>query len=427
MATGVLGDVVPTAGIADGSFAALLAARPRAPGAHLEAAPATVVVPTGGSAGFLAPLPVATLALAGVEVELIDVFRRLGLRTLGAVAALSAGDVAGRFGVRGLAAHHLAAGHDEQPSSLTAPPPDLSARAELDPPAERVETAAFVARGLADELAGRLDADGLACTRLLIIAETEHGERLERRWRGDGSGGAAALTAGAIADRVRWQLDGWLRPANSYPSSGPSSGARGERPTAGITLLELVPEEVVAAAGRQLGFWGGATGADERAVRAVARVAGLLGIEAVCVPEWRGGRAPTEQVVLVPAAAVDLVADRPAARRAPAPAPWPGALPAPAPATLLTVPVAVELVGSDGAAVGVSGRGVLSDAPARARFGDGRWVEVVAWAGPWPVEERWWDAERRRRLARLQVLDADGGARLLILEAGQWSVEALYD
>jgi hypothetical protein len=41
------------------------------------------------------------------------------------------------------------------------------------------------------------------------------------------------------------------------------------------------------------------------------------------------------------------------------------------------------------------------------------------------VTERWWSVRRRR--ARLQVVTADGVARLLCTERGQWWVEALYD
>ena len=282
----VAGRTGGSVGIADGPFAALLAARQAA------GAPPLVVPPTASSR-FLAPRPVAELLVAGFPDELVDVLGRLGLRTLGAVASLDPGDLAGRFGADGVVAHRLAAGLDERPPATAAPPPDLAARVELDPPAERVETAAFVARGLADELATRLDERGLACTRLLVAAETEHGERLERLWRGDGAGGAAALSAGAIADRIRWQLDGWLR-------------GQAARPTAGIALLELIPDEVVAATGRQLGFWGGSPDAAARAARAVARLAGLLGPEAASVAERRGGRDPGDDVALVPAAAADL-------------------------------------------------------------------------------------------------------------------------
>src|SRR5581483_5311824 len=49
----------------------------------------------------------------------------------------------------------------------------------------------------------------------------------------------------ALAERVRWQLDGWL------------SDAKPHGPTAGLTLLRLAPEEVLPDEGRQLGFWGG--------------------------------------------------------------------------------------------------------------------------------------------------------------------------
>jgi len=73
----------------------------------------------------------------------------------------------------------------------------------------------------------------------------------------------------------------------------------------------------------------------------------------------------------------------------------------------------------------VSGRGLL-DAPIdRLSVDGGPWEQVVGWAGPWPVTERWWSMRRRR--ARLQVVTADGVARLLSTERGRWWVEALYD
>ncbi len=298
----------------------------------------------------------------------------------------------------------------------------LRVEAELDPPAERVDTAAFVAKALADDLHARLDHLGLACTRVAILAETEHGESLERLWRHEG-----ALTPGAIADRVRWQLDGWL------------TGSAAHRPTSGITLLALVPDEVVAATGRQLGFWGGETAADERAVRAIARVQGLLGSDAVTVPEWRGGRGPAEQVVRVPAHAVDLDglgSGRPAARPDSVEPPWPGRLPAPAPSTVHPEPLPVEVVDASGVLVQVSGRGLVSAPPARVssrESGPGSSSrrtgghEVVAWAGPWLADERWWDPPAHRRRARFQVVTTDGRAHLLAIEGGRWWVEATYD
>jgi protein ImuB len=83
--------------------------------------------------------------------------------------------------------------------------------------------------------------------------------------------------------------------------------------------------------------------------------------------------------------------------------------------------------------VRVTGRGLLSAAPALVSVDGGRWEDVVGWAGPWPASERWWTARRRR--ARLQVvstLPAPGTpprqtARLLVVERGRWWVEAVHD
>ena len=106
-------------GIADGPFAATLAAR-----RSLDRAgsPPVVVVP-GGSPAFLAPHPVSVLANPGpASAELVDVWARLGLRRLSDVAALAGTDVVGRFGVEGLVAYQLASGDDAHPPHLREPP-----------------------------------------------------------------------------------------------------------------------------------------------------------------------------------------------------------------------------------------------------------------------------------------------------------------
>ncbi len=387
-------------GVAEGVFAAGLA------GAAAVSAGAPLVVEPGATPSWLAPRPLETLD----RPAFVDVGRRLGLRTLGELAALPAADVVARFGRDGEEAHRLARGADPRPPDLRLPPADLTVTITLDPPVERIDQVAFAAKSLADELFDRLDRNGLACLRLAVEAESEHGETLLRLWRHE-----VALTAGAMAERVRWQLEGWL-----------TSSAAG-RPTGGLIRLALQPDQVVAAAGRQLRFWGGESREAERAERAVARVAALLGPDAVRVPERRGGRGPGEQFSLVPATAVALT------ERVPLPplvAPWPGRLPR-EPALLAGggVPAAVQVCDAAGVPVLVNGRGVLSGSPARVvaepRSGGER--RVTAWAGPWPVEERWWDAAARRRQARLQVVLDDDTAHLLVLEGGVWRIEATYD
>jgi protein ImuB len=356
-------------GIADGPFAAERAARSGA------------VVPPGASAAFLSGFAVATLG----DVELADLLVRLGIRTLGQLAELPAPAVLARFGPAGSVAHRLARGLDERPLSARVPPLDLTVVAELDPPADRLETAAFVAKGLADRLHEGLADQGLAATRVLVEAEWEHGERMGRRWRLDGNG------AGALVDRVRWQLDGWM-----------TGAAVADRPSGGLTLLRLVPEEVRPDDGRQLGFWGGDRAAAERVARALARVQGMLGPESVVIAVPAGGRSPGEQVRLVP------WGERPPAGEG-VDQPWPGRIPPPLPATVHPVPVPAEVAGGQ---VSVAG---------------GTWSAVTSWAGPWPVDERWWDGAAHRRRARWQVITATGTAHLLSQQGDRWEVEATYD
>jgi protein ImuB len=388
-------------GIADGAFAAACAARSTPDGEEV------MVIPPGRAAAFLAPWPVAVAAdhLGIPEAEVAaDVLRRLGLRTLGAVATLEPADVLGRFGDPGTLLHRLARGLDPRPLATRRPAPELAVAGEVDPPVERVDHLAFRAVALADGLHARLARDGLACLRLGIEVETEHGEVRRRSWRHEGG-----LTAAAVAERARWQLDGWL------------TGPVADRPSAGITRILLDPEEVVPARGRQLGFWGGETRLDEGAARALARVAALLGTDAVTVPELVGGRGPGDRVTTLPAASVDLGGERTVVRPDTT-GPWPGRLPPPSPALVFADPEPVDLLDADGRPVRVDGRGLISAAPARL----GR-HPVTGWAGPWPLVEQWWDPDRSRRRARVQVVLDDGTAHLLALEGGTWHLEATYD
>ncbi|MDP9027738.1 MAG: DNA polymerase Y family protein, partial [Actinomycetota bacterium] len=52
---------------------------------------------------------------------------------------------------------------------------------------------------------------------------------------------------------------------------------------------------------------------------------------------------------------------------------------------------------------------------------------VTAWAGPWPLEERWWDAAAARSAHRFQAVDGEGVAWLLVLDDEGWWAEGRYD
>ncbi|WP_410623976.1 DNA polymerase Y family protein [Amycolatopsis sp. cmx-8-4] len=381
-------------GIADGLFAATLAARRSA------------LVPAGAAAGFLAPLSIAELNQPGDDRgELVGLLKRLGLRTLGAFAALTERDVAGRFPRDAITAHRLARGLSERPPLRRALPPELSITEEFEHPLERVDEAAFVAKTLGERFFAGLARHGLACTRLAIVAVTEAGEERVRVWRC-----AEPLTARATADRVRWQCEGWLT-------------ARDGRPTAGIVRLRLDPEEVVGgqALQLQLGSMGRDADAAERAARALVRIQGLLGPDAVVTPLLDGGRGPAERVRLIPWG-------DPRTPVSPD-APWPGRLPAPSPAVLAAHPARV--LDDRGAVVGCTDRGELTGPPATVAVEGRSPRPVLAWAGPWLHHPAL--TARGRRLARLQVVvedETDEVALLLTVTVGgtpQWTVEGSYD
>ncbi len=381
-------------GVADGRFAAAIAARQAA--AHGD----PVIVPPGveATAEFLAPLPVQLLStVADLDADFVQLLQRLGVHRLAQLAALSVADVLARFGRQGEFAHRLAAGGDDRPPDTIEPPSGLVALQVLDDPAHHVDTLVFIARQLADELCSALSADGKVCTRLVITAETDHGERNERLWYR-----STGLSVAAMVERARWQLDAWV-----------SSAAL----SAGVTMLRLEPVEVRGDDGVQLGLWGGRTQADEWAARAVARLATLAGAEQVLVPAATGGRLPGDSFAWVPAVTADLA--EPAQRLTPAAGPWPGSLPSPSPAVVHAEPLPIDVLDDARRSVRVTGRGAVSAAPATVQRGAST-EPVVAWAGPWPLEERWWDIARARRSARFQLLTASGSLLLVCLERQQW-------
>jgi protein ImuB len=416
-------------GVADGMFAAQLAARapqpetlvaarepalvaarepaldaarePALDAAREPALDAALIVAPSETPAFLAPRPVGSLE----DPELVGLLPRLGIRTLGEFAALSAAEAGNRFGAQGALAHRLARGLDPRPLVPRPPSADLSVSVEFDPPAELSEPVVFAAKALAEQMHAGLAARGLACVRVQARVMCADGQEITRLWRHDG-----LLSALAVAERVCWQLAGW-----SAVRSDADEGAA----VGGITLLRLVPDQLVRATGRQLGLWGDAVVSD-RVARAALRVQAMLGHGSVIRPLLAGGRGPAEQVTPVPFGdAADLAL--------PSGRPWPGRLPAPAPATVYPVPLLARVIDSSGATVTVTGRALVSAPPAQLSANGGPWLAVTFWAGPWPVTERWWRPESTRRRARFQLVAEDGSAWLAAVQGGQWLIEASYD
>jgi hypothetical protein len=413
------------AGVADGLFAALLAARgPAARGPAAQGPGPVTVIPPGGTARFLAGQPVSVLAARDpAGRDLAGLLNRLGLSTLGDFAALPARDVASRFGDAGEHAHRLARGLDSRPLAARPPPADLSVAQEFDPPEPRAEPVAFAAKALAERLHAGLAARGLTCVRVQVLATWADGRESNRRWRHDG-----LLSAAAVADRVRWQLDGW-RPAppdsendGNIPGGendeNTPGGENDENALGGITALRLAPDQVVRAVGQQLALWGDAIVTD-RVAHAAMRIQAMLGHEAVLRPVLGGGRNVDDQVTPIPFGEMrgpSLAADRP----------WPGRVIGPAPGLVFPAARAAEVTDDAGETVTVSGRCALSAAPARLAVRGEPPRRVTGWAGPWPLTERWWDPAAARRRARFQLVTDDGRAWLAVVKDGRWLVEAAY-
>ncbi|MEV7782998.1 DNA polymerase Y family protein [Kitasatospora sp. NPDC088351] len=384
-------------GVADGLFAAVLAAR------------AGVLVPAGRTAEFLAPYPVAALG-DEVSAELLD---RLGLPTVGAFAALPAEAVADRFGPAGTAAHRLARGLQPRPPVPREEGPDLSVEQRFDPPEPLAEPLVFVARPLAERLHERLAGAGLTCGRVAVEVVCADGRTASRLWRHEGR-----LSATALAERVRWQLQAWQSTgAFDAPGEGRDGAPEGAH-DAGFTALRLVPDGLAPDQGWQLALWGQAV-VDDRVERAVARVQAVLGHAGLRRIEPAGGRGPGEQAVRVPWG-------EPHEPGAPVDAPWPGRLRDVWPAVVYRAPVPVAVVDADGRPVTVDGRAGVSARPSTVVV-RGRELLVDGWTGPWPAVEYWWDQSLARRRARFQVASADGRALLLTVEGGEWFMEAGYD
>ena len=288
-------------GVADGLFAAMLAACHGA------------IVPPGGTPDFLAPFPITILG----HPDLVDLLRRMGIRTVGDFAALPEPHVLGRFGNDGIRCHRVACGRSD----------------ELDAPARR-----------------RLG-------RVAIPRQAGHN----------------------------------------------------------------APSETVEAT-TQPEFWGGVSDLDTRAGRTLAAVQSLLGPDGVVKARLQGGRGPAQRARFI----VWDARDTPSTDKEDATlnAPWPGQIPPPAPVFVHPDPLPAKLADAEGCPVTVTGRGLLTAAPGRLSVVPDLWSSVDGWAGPWPSDERWWSLSRRRG-ARLQAVTGPS-AHLLVVERGQWWVEATY-
>ena len=402
------------AGVAGSRFAAVAAA-------HLAVARAApCVVPARDTRRFIDALPVRALSRVGaIDPEVVDLLERLGLRTCATVRDIGEPALIDRFGVQGGLVWRLVTGADARHLVPGTPPQDFADAVEFEDPLRTVAQVTGAAADTVQRAIGRVTGRGLQCVRLMVACQTDHGESTSRVWAEPNGFGSAA-----VLQRIAYQLDGWLT----------VDGADPDAPTSGIVRIDLVPLECRQVLVRQPLLWGGTQENAERAARAVAMAQAVDERVRVTVPRWEGGRDVVAAYSRVPVALVDIADEQASAERVHSgrgvPRDWSGAIPAPSPASVAAGPVPVSVLDAHGRTVGVTGRHELDSVPVRVSV-SGRDLTVERTAGPWPVEERWWDPRRRRRHVRMQVLvrDARGEPRVLLLglEGRAWHLVGRYD
>jgi protein ImuB len=377
-------------GVADSVFAAEQAAQ-----RSTVDTPVRLIAP-GASAAFLAPLPVSALD----EPHLVPVLKRLGLQRLGDLAALPPADVRARFGEAGRRAHAQASASDAMAGTARTPPPEFDALVEFEPALDRVDQLAFAIRSAADDMVERLVHAMLVCTAIRITIDSESGQSSDREWTHP-----QHFTGSDIVDRVRWQVQG---------AAGADTGL-----ASAISRVRVSPASVDAIVNHEVGLWGSTL--DEKVHHGLSRLQSLLGHAAVSTAAIGGGRFLAERRTLTP------WGERARPISPSDSAPWPGAMPDPPPATVFTETIEAEVLDEHGARVDVDERGTASAAPVWFSLQHSPARGIQAWAGPWPVRQRWWRAEGGRRADRFQIVDAQGDAWLIMLENHEWRAEARYD
>lgn len=357
-----------------------------------------LIVPPERNATFVGGLPIRLLD----NPEICEVLVGLGIYTLGEFAKLSPAAVRTRFGTEAVFMHELVQGRDRRPMQLFRPRSALLVVREFESPSIDVDGVVYGSRLLAGQLCLEVEQAGVACLEVELTLETEHDEVNVRRWRA-----ITIFDQDSLVERVRWQLEQWLRDSHS-------------RPSAGVSKIKIEAIHVVSLKELQSGLWGELSESDQRAHRGLDRMRGLVGVDQVLEAGVQGGRDPRDRTVFVPHSGVSDVERQPQNR------PWPGQIPAPSPVTIHTPPIVVDLLDREGRAVEITSRGNLSGSPTALRR-SGKQVPVTGWAGPWLADARWWSEQSQQRCAWFQMLTAEGRAYLCRLDADGAVIEASYD
>ena len=236
-------------GLAPGPFASRLAAARARPGRLMR---------IDDAKAFLASLPSRELPLDPEQLERLDL---LGLRTLGAVAAIGPRELESQLGPAGRHAVMLARGLEPDYLTPWRPPLFNSAHRQFDEPVENREALLFVARALCGDLAEELGLRGAGAkhVRVRLLFESTGSEQRESVVRHPLS--SAAELFGLIGSWIKeWQ------------------------PRAPIAELWIELPVLEGAGRRQLRLWAGGDGNSEEVSAALERLQERFGEDVVQQP-----------------------------------------------------------------------------------------------------------------------------------------------
>jgi len=227
----------PRLGLGPGPFSARLAAARARPGRLVQVDKAKT---------FLAPLSSCELPLDVEQLERLDL---LGLRTLGAVAAIGPRELESQLGRDGRHAVLLARGLEPDQLTPWRPPLFTSAHRQFEAPVEDREAMLFVARALCGDLAEELGLRGAGAKQVRVRLFFESAELEQRETVVRHPLSSAAELFGLIGSWIKeWQ------------------------PRAPITDLWIELPVLEGAGRRQLRLWAGGDGTSEEVIAALERL-----------------------------------------------------------------------------------------------------------------------------------------------------------
>jgi protein ImuB len=363
------------------------------PGTALSAAiwgGRTQVIPPGGGGLALAPLPRAALHLPLADDALLE---GLGVRTVGAFAALDTASLVGRLSPLGVAQHALARGAVRQP--LLAPQAEdtlISLLQELPDPVSELEALLFVIQALLREATLRLTLRAAAVSRVLLRFELDDGAHQEQSVRL----GEPSRDPRRILTLLRERLE-------RFKLARPVVGLR-------LELPEPAPFD-----GRQQDLLSRHR-EQERRADLTARLEDALGPGALIKPRLADRHRP--EAAWAPATSLSA----PPPREGPLSAAlrddpvqewlgWPEPEGPSRPPLLLHAPEAIE----------VERQGI---APTAVHLGGG-WLPVRGAEGPERLAGEWWESAFEREYWQLHLID--GRRAWVYREDGRWYLHGWWD